>query len=126
LTKQLIGAGAADQRVVAGPSKDVDSRQRATAFIERQVVIASQTKDLDQRGVRHGSVATGNRNSAAVDKEISGSISAYSDGIIKRIAKHGQNRCAGSKEGSYRGREPSAKVFYRGDSSVSATLTRPS
>src|SRR5262249_21892519 len=85
-----VVAEPADQGVVAVTAEQVGRRQRPVGLIQQDLVVATLTEDLDQRGIGHRGCAPLDRYNATVDEDLPRNIPADDDGVVLVIADDGQ------------------------------------
>ena len=65
---ERVGAVAAGERVVAVAAEKICGRQRAVCLVQRNRVVATQTKDADKGCVGYGRCAAEDLDGSAVDR----------------------------------------------------------
>src|SRR5262249_45869759 len=88
---EQVPTGATRQRVIPGATKQVRARQRAVALVQRDRVVSSLSKDLDQAGIGDRGGAARYRHGAAVDEDLSRRVSGSHDRVVETVSEYRQH-----------------------------------
>ncbi len=113
LAEELVVAGAASQCVVAVAAEEVRGRQCPIGLVQRDFIVSSLAKDLDERRIGDRRRAPLNGNRPAVDEELTGGVAADDDRVVLRVANDGQHTGAGRERRCDREREALAERLKR-------------
>src|SRR5262249_36491254 len=97
LAEQKVHGRAAGERVVTAAAIQAGRRKRAVRFIERKLIVAPETKDLNPRCVGNGWRSTDDPYVAAIDQQVSGGVSTHFDGIVRVVTQHGERSAEGKR-----------------------------